>query len=143
MPEATQVDQPEIAGKEQSTGNEPEDDQRHLRTGDRHAVEDEAADRVRQRAQGAVQKVVDDAVSMRVAGFVAGPLEHGLLKQSAKGAANEFFHDLVGPAVNFLHPRVGIHARDFILIHVARAPVQLQAVIDNFALLVRGPVFGH
>src|SRR5215510_15348818 len=63
-----------------------------------------------------------------------GPLER---------AANQFLHDLVGAAVDLLHARIGVEARDRVLPHVAVAAEELQALVYELALQVGGPVLGH
>src|SRR5215472_4678107 len=60
-----------------------------------------------------------------------------------KRAADQFFHDLVRAAVDLLHPAVGIKPRDRVFPHVAVAAVELQALVDDLALQVGGPVLGH
>ena len=56
---------------------------------------------------------------------------------------DQFLHDLVGAAVDRLHPRVGVHAGDRVLGHVAVAAEQLQALVDHLALLLGAPPLGH
>src|SRR5262244_1448412 len=58
-------------------------------------------------------------------------------------AANQFLHDFVGAAVDLLHARVGVEARDRVLPHVAVAAEELQALVYELALQVGGPVLGH
>src|SRR5215813_2795613 len=58
-------------------------------------------------------------------------------------AADQLFHDLVGAAVDLLHARVGVEARDRVLPHVAVAAEELQALVYELALQVGGPVLGH
>src|SRR5690606_19856902 len=60
-----------------------------------------------------------------------------------QGAADHLLHDLVGAAVDALHARVGVGARDRVLQHEAAAAVQLQALVDDLALHVGGPELGH
>src|SRR6202048_3980943 len=57
--------------------------------------------------------------------------------------ADDFFHDLVGAAINPLRPGVDESSADSIIAHVAIAAMELQAFVDDLALQIGGPVFGH
>jgi hypothetical protein len=57
--------------------------------------------------------------------------------------ADDFFHDLVGAAINPLRAGVDEGPADRVIAHVAIAAMKLQAFVDDLALQVRGPVFGH
>ena len=54
-----------------------------------------------------------------------------LTRIEAQGARNNFAHDLRGTGVNAGNASVGIHAADWILVHVAIAAVQLYAFVRN------------
>src|SRR5262252_645740 len=62
---------------------------------------------------------------------------------SEQRARNQLLHDFVGAAVDALHARVDVHARDGILVHVAVAAEQLQAFVDHAPLQIGGPLLGH
>src|SRR4029078_11475316 len=66
-----------------------------------------------------------------------------LLIRMLERAPYQLFHDLVGAAVDLLHARVGVEARDRVFPHVAVAAVELQALVHDLALKVGGPVLGH
>src|SRR5216683_6521513 len=57
--------------------------------------------------------------------------------------ADDFFHDLVGAAINPLRPGIDESPADRIVAHVAIAAMELQAFVDDLALQIGGPVFGH
>src|SRR4051794_16069360 len=48
--------------------------------------------------------------------------------------ADDLLHDLVGAAVDLLDPRVGVHPRDRVLLHVAVAAEELEALVGDVAL---------
>src|ERR1700757_2554541 len=54
----------------------------------------------------------------------------------AEATANYFLHDFGGAAVDRLHPRIEIGTGNGVFAHVAIAPVQLQAAIDQVHLLL-------
>src|SRR5690349_3278069 len=58
-------------------------------------------------------------------------------------APYQFLHDLVGATVDLLNPAVGVEPGDRVFPHVAVAAVELQALVDDLALQVGGPVLGH
>ena len=57
----------------------------------------------------------------------------------AQGSAHDLSHDLVGPAVDPLHPGVAPPPGDVVLLHVAVATVQLQTPVESGELQLRGP----
>src|SRR5262245_56258604 len=69
------------------------------------------------------------------------------MKQSVIGlsqaAGNHQLHDLVGAAIDALHPGVAIHAGDRELVHIAIAAKELQTAIDDRALQIGETVLRH
>src|SRR3984893_19178751 len=57
--------------------------------------------------------------------------------------ADDFFHDLVGAAINALGAGIDEGPADRVIAHVAIAAMELQAFVDDLALQIGGPVFGH
>lgn len=57
--------------------------------------------------------------------------------------ADDFLHDLVGPAINALCARIDEGAADRVVAHVTIATVKLETFVDHLALQVGGPVFRH
>src|ERR1700761_4439507 len=74
--------------------------------------------------------------------WAKGPLGIGSPSLEAERAADDLFHDLRGPAVDPLDPRVAPQARDLVLLHVAVATVQLQPEVDHPELQLGGPELG-
>src|SRR5437588_6528672 len=56
---------------------------------------------------------------------------------------DQHFHDLVGAAIDPLDPRIAKHPRDRERVHIAVAAVELQTAVDDLALEIGDPVFGH
>ena len=54
---------------------------------------------------------------------------------------NNALHDFIGAAINPLNPRIRKHAGNRVFPHVAVTTVQLQALVDHFALQVGNIVF--
>src|SRR2546421_3795540 len=52
-------------------------------------------------------------------------------------------HDLVGAGIDALYPRVAVHARNRVFVHIAIAAEQLQAAVDDLVLQVGEPVLRH
>src|SRR5437016_1427200 len=58
-------------------------------------------------------------------------------------AGDDFLHDFVGAAVDAGDAGVGVHAGDHEFVHVAIAAVELQELVDDMPLGLRGPQLGH
>ena len=67
----------------------------------------------------------------------------GLSNFALKRARDNHFHDFVRAAVDFLHPAIAVHTSDAVFIHKAVAAVELQAAVNDFAFLIRDPIFRH
>src|SRR5215468_5535810 len=80
---------------------------------------------------------------VRTASYTNASVILFLLFAALEAARDEKLHDLVGPGIDALHPRVAVHARDRIFVHIAIAAEQLQAAVDDFVLQVGQPVLGH
>src|SRR6266478_7121240 len=50
--------------------------------------------------------------------------------------ADDFFHDLIGAAINPLRPGVDESPADCIIAHIAVAAMELQAFVDDLALQI-------
>ncbi len=59
-----------------------------------------------------------------------------------EAAADDLFHDLVGAAVDLLHPGVAPCSGNRVLLHVAVATVELEAAISDAVLEIGGPPLG-
>ena len=59
------------------------------------------------------------------------------------GTSDEFFHNFVGAAVDFLNPGVGIEFADEVFAHVAIAAMELEAFVHDVALGLAAPPFDH
>ena len=64
-------------------------------------------------------------------------------RSDAQASADDFLHNLGGTAVDGLHTRVEIRARNRVFAHVAVAAVQLEATVDEVDLLLSGVPLGH
>ena len=62
---------------------------------------------------------------------------------ASQGPCNHLFHDFIGPAIDALDARIDVHAGDQVFVHIAVTAEQLQAFVDDFALLLGAPQFGH
>lgn len=60
-----------------------------------------------------------------------------------QGTSDDRFHDLVRSTVDALYAGVFIHPADQIFAHVAIAAMELHTSIDNLAMAIGKPVFGH
>src|SRR5205807_2334197 len=59
--------------------------------------------------------------------------------RASERARDQFLHDLIGAAENAHHTRIGVHARDRVLVHVAGTAKELQALVDHVAIGFRAP----
>src|SRR5262249_23829069 len=80
---------------------------------------------------------------VRTASYTNASVILFLLFAALEAARDEKLHDLVGAGIDPLHPRVAVHARDRIFVHIAIAAEQLEAAVDDFVLQVGEPVFRH
>src|SRR5690606_40358191 len=67
------------------------------------------------------------------------PLIFPSLSRQAERPGDHFLHDLVGAAVDALHPRIGVGARDGKFPHEAVAAVELEAFVGYLALELGDP----
>src|SRR6056297_4276905 len=64
----------------------------------------------------------------------------GTPPRPSKRPRDQLFHDLVGAAIDALHPGIGPHFGDVVFLHVAIAAMQLQTFIQHLALRIGQPI---